>query len=351
MWGASLLNEFDIKNIFYDVKSKLKDLNISCSNNVEFYGMNEEKFNSVILKFNKSNNTYYMTFSKYFTDNEKEKIEKMFLRYFITTNEDQEKSVFKTNYQIKKEIKNLPFEYHLEATYRNSYLNKKIDDCGKFEVMCCKCKRIFTYDDINCEIYDSPEKYKCNCGGKIKVLINGKKHLTKSDFERYTITKKKKLKDIQVPELDDDENVVNVITTENSNKQKQIVEKDISILNKEKKEVTKKSEPKTKTVKEPKIKQNKFEPKKPTIMILKEDYENCSEENFKKLYEFSISAKKITNKQMIPMLTSAIDDKNIELINMLNTTYGFVYWSTLKYLKKPKREYVSTICTPIYKEI
>lgn len=149
----------------HEVEQYRNEFHVKCSINIQFVGFNNEIANPVKLWFNKRDNIFYSEYSNNFLINPEDKVQKLFVRYFVCTNTD---GTFKTYQDTLNELHKITSSYY-DATMISNYLNgsKKIQN----NVYCNKCHRSYYIDETN-KIYSNLNNYRCECGGKLSYINN-----------------------------------------------------------------------------------------------------------------------------------------------------------------------------------
>lgn len=158
-----------IKTLFEQARTQIvqyqKEFDVKCSINIIFQGFNDDIVHPVKLWFNKSTNCFYLEFSNNFLINSEEKVQKLFVRYFICTNEN---GSFKTYDDTLIEFHKIKSCYY-DATMINNYLigEQKVKD----NIYCNKCHKSFYISEDN-DIYSNIKDYRCDCGGELSYTNN-----------------------------------------------------------------------------------------------------------------------------------------------------------------------------------
>lgn len=138
-----------MQNIFdecYEVAKKI--------NNVEIIFEGIKNFRNYPCKIGVQNNKYYLSFSKFYLNNSKEKIKNCILKYMLLTTKDYK---FKTYNELKETIIKHKLNYLL-PTLNNQYLQ-----CSYNKKTNCICDKCFSLYNLNLKY-----NYKCFCGGNIR---------------------------------------------------------------------------------------------------------------------------------------------------------------------------------------
>ena len=184
--AADLLRAFNTAMV--KVKGYIGSHDLNCSTDVVFDGLSENTHFAVDMWFTGEDGKFHLEFSKHYLGNKREKIEKLFFRYIVTSNLD---GTFKNYTQVKDELRKLPFETHYDVTYQNDYLNTDITTPFN-GVICDKCHRAFRYDP-GARIFSHLNRFMCVCGGSLTAIINGVKQVSANSVERYTVCDPKQL--------------------------------------------------------------------------------------------------------------------------------------------------------------
>ena len=147
------------------VTNYIHDFNVSCSKNILFVGFNENESLPLQLWYNKSVDSFCISFSVYYMKNPIKKIRKYFIRSIISTNTD---GTFKSFNEILTELKKIDGEY-LESTLMNDYLASNSKNKKNPNVICKSCKKSFLVSD---DMFNDINNYICDCGGELVDINN-----------------------------------------------------------------------------------------------------------------------------------------------------------------------------------
>ena len=149
---------------------------LQCSSKVKFGGIIDDVMNPISLAL--SDSEFVLYYSSHYIENATKKIINSMIRYIVATNEDFS---FKDNMQIREELKKLPEDTQYDSTFRNNYL--ECDEPIKDAVVCNECLRIYRCDR-NSDLFKNFNTYRCDCGGTLSIIEDGKKKIDifKSNF-------------------------------------------------------------------------------------------------------------------------------------------------------------------------
>lgn len=194
----NIIVRYSIENINEIINKNLEiinHLNIPIGN-IKFAGFTNEKYNPISLWFNKDTNEFNFSISKFYANNSANKMQKIILRYMVTTKPSGEFRSKKELYNIFQIINQYNNTYNLYNTYRSKFL---LPDCSidtSNGVCCDACGRTYILDK-NSDIIKDSSHYRCQCGNTLTTIKNNKRTFFFNTRNRYLECNPRKLDEIR----------------------------------------------------------------------------------------------------------------------------------------------------------